>query len=428
MDLTSYRDQLRKRIDSMQLPTMGATEGDLVPPQAGGAMQPTPSPQPPNTPPFTDTGEGPWVDEGGEPAPPADQAADLTAGQGGAGPSPQQGTGGAPGAPGGAKPPFEIKYKEGALDEVKGFGDVVKAMQPKSQNKYMDWWEQQYGSIDQKWDALQSELGKRPDPKGKLSRKEKFGLLMEFGLELMRASQPGQDTGGGATTAAYNAVRNTQAERKGDQRDWDIQNQLVTQGRQKDLSAIGSRGQAMATQSRMDADQSRSAKDLAIAGRPPKKQTINTDQGVMDISGDEPKAMTVDGKPLTNLKVGSRGGAAHDTRPAEQKKYEHLVSLGVGDETARRIAYRQSSGDPRKDYKDVLNATLRANGGDQDAAKQGAQEFIDMAYGPDAINNARTPDINKPNQINSQTDYDALPVGATYTAPDGKLRKKQAPK
>jgi len=389
MDLDSYRQKLRARIDSMQMPTLDQSQVDQPQPQLA-AMPRT------------------AIDGGGSPpaaAPTQKQPTKL-----------------------GAQPDFKPEFDNDSLKDVKSFSDVMKAMKPSSRSQYMDWWEGQYGSINQKWDALQSELGQRPDPKGKLSRKEKFQLLMEFGLELMRASQPGQDTGGGATTAAYNAVRNTQAGRKEDQRDFDIKSQLIQRGRQADLTAIGNRGQAMAAQSKMDTDETTRLKNAAIAGRPPKKQTLATDQGVMDISGDEPKRMTIDGQPRTNLKVGRSGGRVPDTRPSEQKKYEHLISLSVPPEVAKRIAYRVSSGDPRKDYKDVLTAVARANGGDMEAAKAAAQEFVDMGYGSGAIENAKVPDINKPAgppKVATQEEYAQIPSGSEYIAPDGKTYRKK---
>lgn len=390
MNLDAYRQQLRNRIDSMAAQTAMPTlqgESSQQPPLAA---QPTP----------TIDGQQP--------------VANVAASQPAAKPM-------------NAQPDFQPEFTED-LDGAKSFPDVIKAMKPKSRNQYMDWWEGQYGSINSKWDALQSELGQRPDPKGKLSRKEKFELLMEFGLELMRASQPGQDTGGGATTAAYNAVRNTQAERKSDRRDWDVRNQLLQQARTKDLTAIGSRGQAMSAQSKMDTDETARIKNMAIANRPPKKQTLSTDQGVMDISGDQPQRMTIDGKPLTNFKTGSRGGHVPDSRPAEQKKYEHLLGIGTPPEIARRIAYRQSTGDPRKDYNNAFNAMVRATNGDTDAAKQAAQDLVDMEYGAGAIDAARTPDINKPAgppKITSQADYDALKSGTEYVAPNGKTYRKK---
>lgn len=393
MNLDAYRQQLRSRIDSMAAQTAMPT------------LDSQNQPPPPNN---------VTIDGGMQPQ--------MSAVQPVAPQAPQQQKS--------AQPDFKPEFTKD-LEGAKSFPDVIKAMTPSSRNQYMDWWEGQYGSINSKWDSLQSELGQRPDPKGKLNRKEKFELLMEFGLELMRASQPGQDQGGGATTAAYNAVRNTQANRKADRQNWDTRNQLLQQGRQKDLTAIGSRGQAMAAQSKMDTDETTRLKNEAIASRPPKKQTLATDQGVMDISGDQPQRMTIDGKPLTNFKTGSRGGHIPDSRPAEQKKYEHLLSLNVPPEVARRIAYRQSSGDPRKDRKDVFNAVVRANGGDTEAASSAAQEFIDTSYGPGAIEAARTPDINKPSAkpvVNNQADYDRLQPGDKYTVPGdppGKHRVKQ---
>jgi hypothetical protein len=400
MNLDAYRQQLRARLDSMQMPTLDQSQVEQ--PQAQPPAQLAAAPRT-------------TIDEGAPAAPAAPVSPAAAAAPTGQAPKKM-----------GAQPDFKPEFDD--LEGAKSFGDVMKAMKPASRSEYMDWWEGQYGSINTKWDALQSELGQRPDPKGKLSRKEKFQLLMEFGLELMRASQPGQDQGGGATTAAYNAVRNTQAERKGDQRDFDVKTQLIQQGRQRDLTQIGNRGQAMAAQSKMETDLTTRAKNEAIANRPQKKQTLATDQGVMDISGDKPQRMTIDGQPLTNLKVGKSGGRVPDTRPAEQKKYEHLLTLKVPPEVARRIAYRQTSGNPLKDRKDVYNAVVRANGGDTEAATAAAQEFVDTSYGPGAMDAARTPEIDQtagPPKISTQEEYANLPAGTEYVAPDGKRRIKK---
>lgn len=434
MDLDAYRQKLRARIDGMNQGALGVDGTGRGSFDTGESVEPLPGQDPPNTPPFTDTGEGPWVDdEGGgvEGGLPVSKPMAIET-SGGAGPQMQ---------PAGASPDFQPKFNEKKLEGAKTFVDVLQAMKPGSRSEYMDWWEGQYGSINAKWDALQSELGQRPDPKGKLSRKEKFELLMEFGLELMRASQPGQDQGGGATTAAYNAVRNTQAGRQRDQQNWDIKNQLLTQGRQKDLAAIGNRGQAMVGQSKMDTDLTTRAKNEAIANRPPKKQTLVTDQGILDISGEQPQRMTIDGKPLTKTKVSGAGTNTYQLQWDNAVK-RNMRTLKMTREQAEDAATKELSPlraqikEPNK-VKLLDQASKTAarrlgtannwefNKPDDDdrsyteALEAETEEEYQRLLSLDGVGNGAIPKVTTPEE------YAELSSGTEYIAPNGKTYRKK---
>jgi hypothetical protein len=263
------------------------------------------------------------------------------------------------------------------------------AMDKKSQGEYMDWWEKQYGSVNAKWDKVQQDIGKRPDPRRKLSRREKFDALMEFGLNLMRASQPdasGGDTTSAVTSALGETVRGQQAKRYGEQQAYDQDLAGAEAGRAGELKDLGNRGAALKTAAEIDNTRGQ------IAERAAKPNEIDS---VMDTT--EGKVSQTRGGALSVLKspdtgktlradprIGARGGALQDNRPSEEKKYEHLTSLGFSKEEAYEVAYRRPSGNANKDYKDIFKAALTSNMGDDKRAKKIAQAYIDLTYGRDA--------------------------------------------
>lgn len=281
-----------------------------------------------------------------------------------------------------AKPPFEIKYRKGGLDNVKTFSDVMDAMTPSSQRQYMNWWEQQHGAINQRWNQLQQELGQRPDPNADLSRKEQFRMLMEFGIELMRRSgQP--NAGGEAFAQAYGGARGRKQQATAD---YDTKSALVQKGRAEDLKSIGTYGEALKGQSDIDQNEVQMQEAQArmkAAGRR-KPEIISADQGTYDYDPEtrQTTAITgIDGKPLTNLKVGSRGGIGRDARTANQKNIEDLVDRGVPEQLALDIVYRRVS-DPRKMWADIYRDRRRQYASDAEA-KQEADEIMARFYGDD---------------------------------------------
>lgn len=147
-----------------------------------------------------------------------------------------------------APPDWQPKVDEEKLKTAKNFPEVMDAMDRSSQTEYMDWWEKQYGSINAKWNKVQEDIGDRPDPRRKLSRRDKFDMLMEFGLNLMRASSP-QESGGDTTTALTSAfhdtVRGQQASRYGEQVAYNQALAGAEAGRAKELETIGTRGAAL---------------------------------------------------------------------------------------------------------------------------------------------------------------------------------------
>lgn len=288
-----------------------------------------------------------------------------------------------------AKPPFKVQYKKGALEGAKTINQVVDAMKPASQNKYMDWWETKYGSIQDKWSAMQQDLGKRPEPERDFSRKEQFQMLMEFGMHLMRASGQGDPAPG--STALTNAYAGARGRQEREVADHDVQAGLIAKGRADEMKSIGTYGDALKGQSDIDQNEvqmeearGRMAK---IEGEAPDVQYADDGMMQWDSKSRSYEPLTIDGKRQTNLKVGARGGsaAARDNRPSEEKKFDHLTKLGLDKETAMRIAYRQSSGDPRKDYLAVYKTAMSSNFGDEKKAKAIADSYIQFTYPDDDL-------------------------------------------
>lgn len=363
-------------------------------PSPGAGVAPTPAPEIAPSPPFTDSGEGPWAGEldainGGLPM----SSPTIDGGPGGASAGPGQSLQQEPdpdstiGRMQGkiqAKPPFKIDYRKGALDKVKSVGDVINAMKPSSRDKYMDWWEKQNGAINDRWNQLQQELGQRPDPNADMSRKEQFRMLMEFGIELMRrAGQP--NAGGESFAQAYGGARGRKMQAAADH---DAKRGAIEAGRAADLKSIGSYGDALKGQAQIDenAVQMEEARGRMKAASRRKPEIISSDQGTYDYDPEtrESRPITgIDGKPLTNLKVGARGGSAagRDSRTANQKNIDDLIDRGVPEQLATDIVYRRVS-DPRKMWADIYRDRRRQYASDQEAKRE-ADDIMSRFYGDD---------------------------------------------
>lgn len=361
-------------------------------PQRGGSIRPLPMPEdemyPPN---LRDGGEGPVIDQPGQSL---QQRPMSSIDGGGADPMP---IGTRPPmqtqAPSGtgiqqiqATPPFKVKFKEGAAEKVKTPGDLVNAMTPSSQRKYMDWWEQQHGAINERYAQLQQELGRRPDADGNLSRKEQFRMLMEFGIELMARSGRGEQGAGGVAFA--NAMGNAQGRQEAKVAEYDARAGMIDKARREDLKGIGSYGDAMKGQSAMDQDAAQieeaRARTKAVNRRKP--EIISADQGTFDYDPETQKTTPItgiDGKPLTNLQVGRRGGSAagRDSRTANQKNIDDLVDRGVPEQLALDIVYRRIR-DPQKAWADIYRDRRRQYASEAEA-KQEADDIMARFYGDD---------------------------------------------
>lgn len=386
-DPLAYRQRLNQALGRSlpgQSPEIGQPAMPGMPSlmDAGGGMDQLPSGPAQNRPPFTDAGEGPFAEQGSEP-----QTIDgaPTAGAPMGKPS-KQGPSKIPTMPKG------IKFDESKLTGVKTAGDLVDAMKPASQKKYMEWWEQQHGAIDKKWDDVEAQLGKRPDgAKGPMSRKEKFKMLMEFGLNLMKHSQAQGDrtpslveAGAGAL---HDTVRGAQQSDLNDQAQYDATLGEARKRRGEEQKTIGTYGDAMKGQSAMDQDEAQiteaNARTKKVDEMAPDVES--SDDGMMQWNPGKKayEPLTIDGKRQTNAKVGARGGsgASNDSRTAQIKNIDDLVKRGVPEQLATDIVYKRVT-DPRKAFTDIVRDRMRAYASRQEAEKD-ANDIISGLFGED---------------------------------------------
>lgn len=105
------------------------------------------------------------------------------------------------------------------------FGELWEVTPKAEKDKQLAQLESQLGDIDKAYDDLAKRMGERPDTK--LTREEKGGLLMEFGLSLMSysaAQRHGQDLGAAVGDAGLDAVqtfKQLKAKKKADQETYD---------------------------------------------------------------------------------------------------------------------------------------------------------------------------------------------------------------
>lgn len=354
--------------------------------------------------PFTDSGEGPWdeaepiLGPGAQPraaidGAPAGGSAQPPGNQGLVGPNQKPGIEGDKKQMIEAKPPFKVEYDQKKLEGAKSFGEVMDSMKPKSQSKYMDWWESKYGSIQDKWAQVQESIGQRPDRERDMSRKEAFKMLMEFGVHLMRNAGD-HNAGGKSFSDAYGGHL---GRRDREVADWDQQNAVISKGRKDELDAIGSYGEAMKTQSQMDENERQGleaeARAEGIRNRAPEVE--NTDDGLIRWNGktQQYERITIDGKAQTAKTVNTRGGAARDSRTAQKKNIDDLMARGVPEQLALDIVYKRIS-DPRKAYA-TLYGSLRRNFSSEQEAREEADRLFTGIYGEDWESKPSAPAIQK---------------------------------
>lgn len=220
-----------------------------------------------------------------------------------------------------APPDFDM---EKAVDpeKVKGVktaGDLVSAMHPAYANKYMDWWEKQYGAISAKYDAIHQELGKRPNPDRNPTRKEKFQMLMEFGLHLMANSRKGVEAGVGSSAAIQETLADQKGRQDKDTAEFDARNQLATGNEQVERKEIGTQGSAMKAQSDIEQNQAqvvgeerraKAAERSADAAEKPKyenRQTYTDKHGQAWVQGMDGEYTKVPG--MIGMPGGAKGAA-----------------------------------------------------------------------------------------------------------------------
>lgn len=232
------------------------------------------------------------------------------------------------GAPGG-KPAlgpsgFSAKdFDQSKIKDVKTTGDLVAAMKPEARNSYMDWWEQQYGAINDKFNQMRQSLGGPKDMSPDMTRQQKFETLLDFGLHLMRASQPdrhggpgGGDFVGALGEAVTGAIGDRVQQQHGQEADRQGKLSQIEQQRQTELKGIGNYGDAIKGAAQVSRDQaSISASNARAASydKPGKESLIygkgNTIYGYSG-GGKASQITDQDGKPIETdpTRAPGRGG------------------------------------------------------------------------------------------------------------------------
>ncbi len=314
------------------------------------------------------------------------QAAGLDSAAGPQGPAPATITQAANGKPADKQAP-KLQFTKKAED-ASTVHELISAAKPSSLNNYMDWWEKQNGAIDHKYDYMRQQLGDKAPADRPLSRKDKFSALMDFGINLIKASNGRKyDTEG----AYANAIGAT-VEQQGQKRDLEgkVYNDRLSgieSGRAVEKKNLGNYGEALKGQADISMRNAQQSSEEAKLQKTlhPDPETIYADQGIHQLTPGSNQAkpvLGIDGKPLTNLKVGSHGASAasRDDRTAKQKDYEFLISKGKDPAVAEIMAYNVKTGDPRKDHLTVYKSALTATFGNEAKAKQIADEYIGFAY------------------------------------------------
>jgi hypothetical protein len=371
------------------------------------------------------SGESPMVDEMG--AAPASPGMNLGAEQ--AQPMMQQQPAAAPAAPSAAPAPttppmqknekgqvviesrpkdFDFGVKDDDLKDVKSVGDLVQKLPEEKANAYMDWWEERYGQVNGKYDAMLAELGQRPDPKSRdLSRKDKFTLLMEFGLNLMKHSQQGGDRTGAMGAALHDTVRGDQARREKDfERHRSLSGEIEGR-RQQDLKAIGTRGDAMVASQNLGAAAAKEGREATeFAERDEEvKNIVYGDEGVVGVTrkGEGRTVTDETGRAVRStlgIARGSRGSGrgAGGYAPHNIEKLATFYSktYDIPIEVATNIARSEKNAtDPFKMYSTILNGQLRQYMPADEAARV-AKELVEGAFGEGALDSKPGAPIERP--------------------------------
>ena len=296
-------------------------------------------------------------------------------------------------------------FDEEKLKNAHNAADILDALNPKSRTKYMDWWEQQHGDINKRFDQMKAELGQRPDPNREPTRQEKFAELMQFGLHLLQNAKRGNDPAAAMGASAEEALQGQKAKQQQQTADYDKQALGIESQRQNQLKDIGNYGNAVREDALITNANVRTAGDVAKMLAPPKAgqpQTRYDAKGNMYTwkpTADDPNKMDwidQNGDPLkpgTKMQVqGPRGGVGAGGTSKQLQLIQALEARGYKPADAVNSVLKiKPSGDPFHDYVSVLNKNTPqgATAEEKAEAAQMAQETVDHMYGPGALDAAR---------------------------------------
>jgi hypothetical protein len=326
------------------------------------------------------------------------------------------------------------------LSNAHTVADVFDALPPKKQTQYMDWWQQQHGDINQRYDQMRQDLGSRPDPNRDPTKKEKFTELMNFGLNLMQNAKRGNDPFAAMGASMQEAMGTQKAKQRQDTADYDARAAGIEGQRQSQLKDIGNYGNAVREDATINLDRTRQAIAVANANKPPRPAPQRSAERSYDKSGnmtvrdDDPTSPTfgkwlpasgADGKPLGPQNIaGPRGGAA----AGGSKQIEAISALEArGYKTADAVnivMHVKPSGDPFHDYQSILNKNTPsgASADEVENARQIAEDTVNHMYGQGALQGARD---RRQNTISGPVKAPpvAPPIGKIGTDADGRKWK-----
>ena len=282
------------------------------------------------------------------------------------------------------------------LQGVKTVKDAIDLLPEDKLNHWMDWSEKQRGKINEQYDKMRDAVPGLPE---KLSRKEKFGLLMEFGLQLMRNSASdryGGDIASAFGTSAHDTARGFQNLRAGQAAGRQRTLDDIERRRQADLKSMPDPLEMARTSAEID---ERDARAVNLRAGNAKEDILDTEGGLYRIRGDELEQLTdpVSGKPLRGRGGSRLIGGGRDSRTAQEKNVEFMTQNGIPREKAMEIVFKLGN-DPSKAAAALYNVMKRQYSDDAEA-REATSAMIDFIYGPGAIQRSQEPAIRpKPSQ------------------------------
>lgn len=289
-------------------------------------------------------------------------------------------------------------FDKDKLQDAHTVDDVFNALPAAKRSSYMDWWQQQHGDINQRYDQMRQDLGMRPDPNREPSRQEKFTELMNFGLNLLRNAKRGNDPMAAMGTSAQEALQTQKDKQQGETSAYDQRAAAIEAQRQNQLKDIGNYGQATREDALIQDATTRTAIAQANAAKPPKANQPTTrvlkngQQIEYDATSKSWKvSVDQDGKPLPAMNPqGPRGGASGGSKQLELIQGLEQRGYSTAD-AVNNVLHVKPSGDPFHDYVSVLNKNTPQGATAEEKAEAAsmAQETIDHMYGAGALDAAR---------------------------------------
>ena len=310
-------------------------------------------------------------------------------------------------------------FGDADLSKVHTPQDLLDVMDPKERTKYMDWWEQQHGAINQRYDQMRAELGSRPDPNREPTRQEKFGELLTFGLSLLQNAKRGNDPMAAMGASAQEALGAQKAKQQQQTADFDQRTAGIEAQRQNQLKDIGNYGNAVREDAMIQDANARTARAL----QPPRdgKPTTLVQKDGTQVQYN-PKSnvwepsVGLDGQPIKpNLAASGGRGASHVSSMVQQ--VQQAINDGMSKEQAYATVYHTKPSDsPIKTATSIYQAERR-NGASEAEAHQIATEQTDAFHGTGALARAQAAN-NKPKFAPKPPDTPPPPGKIGHT-PDG---------